>query len=53
MFHAVPHTVRNLLGVAFMALVQACGAAESPVALPAPAVDIPAAAAKGPQKAVF
>jgi len=53
MFHAVPRTVRKLTGVAFLALVQACGAAESPVALPTPAVDIPAAAAKGPQKAVF
>ena len=53
MFHAVPRTVRNLTGVVLMALVQACGAAESPVALPAPAVDIPAATAKGPQKAVF
>jgi peptide-methionine (S)-S-oxide reductase len=53
MFHAISPTVRNLLGVTFLALVQACGAAESAVALPAPAVDIPAAAAKGPQKAVF
>ena len=47
MVHAVSRTVRNLTGVVFMALVQACGAAESPVALPAPAVDIPAATVKG------
>ena len=54
MFHAVPRAVRNLLGAVLLMLAQACGAVgESPVALPAPAVDIPAAAAKGPQKAVF
>ena len=53
MFHTVSRTIRSLLGVALLTLVQACSAAESAVALPAPAVDIPAAAAKGPQKAVF
>jgi peptide-methionine (S)-S-oxide reductase len=42
-----------LLGLLLMAGVQACGAAGSAVSLPVPATDIPAAAAKGPQTAVF
>ncbi len=53
MFHAVPPRARRLLGISLLALVQACGAAESAVTLPAPALDIPAADAKGPQTAVF
>jgi peptide-methionine (S)-S-oxide reductase len=42
-----------LLGLVLMAIVQGCGAAGSAVSLPAPATDIPAVAAKGPQTAVF
>jgi peptide-methionine (S)-S-oxide reductase len=42
-----------LLGLVLMASMQACGAAGSAVSLPVPAADIPAAAAKGPQSAVF
>ena len=43
-----------LLGLALLALVQACGAADTPTSLPAPAMDIPpAAAGKGPQTVVF
>ena len=53
MFRVIPHTVRGLLGIALLVLTQACGAAESAVALPAPAMDIPAASVKGPQTAVF
>ena len=53
MFRVIPHTVRGLLGIALLMLTQACGAAESAVALPAPAMDIPAASVKGPQTAVF
>ena len=53
MFRAIPPKTRVLLGVSLLSLVQACSAASSAVALPAPAVDIPAAAAKGPQTAVF
>ena len=48
-----PHPVSWLAGLALLALVQGCGAAESAVALPAPAIDIPVKAAVGPQKAVF
>ena len=53
MFRIIPHTVRGLLGIALLILTQACGAAESAVALPAPAMNIPAASVKGPQTAVF
>jgi peptide-methionine (S)-S-oxide reductase len=53
MFRAIPPKTRVLLGISLLSLVQACSAASSAVALPAPAVDIPAAAAKGPQTAVF
>jgi peptide-methionine (S)-S-oxide reductase len=53
MFRAVPPKVRLFLGFSLLTLVQACGAAERAVALPEPALDIPAAAAKGPQTAVF
>jgi len=53
MFRIIPHTVRGLLGIALLMLTQACGAAESAVALPAPAMNIPAASVKGPQTAVF
>ena len=53
MFRIIPHTVRGLLGIALLVLTQACGAAESAVALPAPAMNIPAASVKGPQTAVF
>lgn len=42
-----------LLGLGLMAVVQACGAAGSAASLPAPAIDIPAAAGRGAQTAVF
>ncbi len=53
MFKAIPRQASMLLGLALLTLVQACGAAERAVTLPAPAVDIPASAVKGPQTAVF
>jgi len=53
MFQAIPPKARKLLGISLLTLVQACGAAENAVTLPAPALDIPAADAKGPQTAVF
>jgi len=53
MFQAIPHQVRMLLGIPLLLLVQAAGAAEVAVVLPAPAVDMPAASVKGPQTAVF
>jgi peptide-methionine (S)-S-oxide reductase len=42
-----------LVGLALMAVIQACGAANSAVSLPAPAIDVPAAAGGAPQTAVF
>jgi peptide-methionine (S)-S-oxide reductase len=42
-----------LLGLALMALVQACTAASSATPLPAPALDVPPAAGSAPQTAVF
>ena len=45
--------VSLLAGLALLALVEGCGAAESAVKLPAPTTDISAATAKGPQTAVF
>ena len=51
--HASMRQTSMILGLALMTLVQACGAAESTAALPGPAADISAAAAKGPQTAVF
>ena len=43
-----------LFGLSLLALVQACGAADTAPSLPAPAMDIPpATAGKGPQTAVF
>jgi peptide-methionine (S)-S-oxide reductase len=53
MLKAISRRVPLLLGLALLTLVQACGAAERAVSLPAPAVDIPASASKGPQTAVF
>jgi len=53
MFDAIPRKATLWLGITLLTLVQACGAAERAVALPAPAVDIPASMAKGPQTAVF
>jgi peptide-methionine (S)-S-oxide reductase len=53
MFQTIPRPIPLLLGLALLTLVQACGAAERAVSLPAPAVDIPASASKGPQTAVF
>lgn len=42
-----------LVAMGLMAVMQVCGAATPAVTLPAPAVDVPAASAKGPQTAVF
>jgi peptide-methionine (S)-S-oxide reductase len=53
MFRALLPGARVLLGLSVLLLVQACSAASSAVVLPAPVVDIPATAAKGPQTAVF
>ena len=53
MFPIISHSIRGLLGIALLMLIQTCGAAESAVALPAPAIDIPAVSVKGPQTAVF
>ena len=53
MFKSIPRQASLLLGLAVLTLVQACGAADSAVALPAPTTDIPATSAKGPQTAVF
>jgi peptide-methionine (S)-S-oxide reductase len=53
MFQTIPPRTRKLLGISLLTFVQACSAAESAVTLPAPALDIPAAVAKGPQTAVF
>ena len=53
MFKAIPRRASMLLGLALLALVQACGATNSAVPLPAPATDIPAASASGLQTAVF
>jgi peptide-methionine (S)-S-oxide reductase len=53
MFQAIPRPVRMILIPCLLACIQACTAAESAVALPPPALDIPASSAKGPQTAVF
>jgi peptide-methionine (S)-S-oxide reductase len=53
MFKSIPRQASMLLGLAVLTLVQACGAADSAVVLPAPTTDIPATSAKGPQIAVF
>jgi len=45
--------VRRLLGTCLLVCMQACGAAESAVALPPPAIDIKASAVPGLQTAVF
>jgi peptide-methionine (S)-S-oxide reductase len=53
MFHAFHRAVAGLLAAGLLLAVQACGAASSAVSLPTPAVDVPAAQAKGAQTAVF
>jgi peptide-methionine (S)-S-oxide reductase len=53
MIRVIPHDLRGPVAMALLMLAQICGAAESAVALPAPAMDIPAASVKGPQTAVF
>ena len=53
MFEFHPRRASGLLGLVLLATVQGCGAAGSAVSLPAPATDVPAAATKGPQSAVF
>ena len=53
MVGALFRPVSALLAAGLMTVIQACGAAESAVALPPPAVDIPANATRAPQTAVF
>jgi peptide-methionine (S)-S-oxide reductase len=53
MIQSITLGTRMLMGISLLTLVQACSAADSAVTLPAPALDIPAASAKGPQTAVF
>ena len=53
MLQAIPRPVRMLLGIPLLLLMQVVGAAQIAVTLPAPAMEMPAAAAKGPQTAVF
>jgi peptide-methionine (S)-S-oxide reductase len=53
MFEFLARHGSALLGVGLMAIMPACGAAGGAVSLPAPAADVPAAAGKGPQTAVF
>ena len=48
-----PSKMRMLLAMSLMTLFGAAGAAVTAVVLPAPAVDVSAATAKGPQTAVF
>ena len=50
---AMARPIASVVAACMLMAVQACGAASSAVVLPAPAVDIPAATAKGPQTAVF
>jgi peptide-methionine (S)-S-oxide reductase len=53
MFDAFHRPAAAFVAAGLLLAVQACGAASSAVSLPAPAADIPAAEAKGPQTAVF
>jgi len=53
MFSLLRPQLLGLLTLGLMATSQACSAASGGAALPAPAVDIPASTAKGPQTAVF
>jgi len=53
MFRALRFKARALLGIGILSLTQACSATSTTVVLPAPVVDIPAAAVRGPQTAVF
>ena len=53
MFQSISRTVRTVLGPCLLACIQACTAAESTVAIPPPALDLPASSAKGLQTAVF
>ena len=53
MCNAVRRKIRMLLAMSLMTLFGALDATATAVVLPAPAVDVPAAAAKGPQTAVF
>jgi peptide-methionine (S)-S-oxide reductase len=53
MFEAIPRRVRTFLVPCLFACIQACTGAESAVALPPPALDIPASSVTGPQTAVF
>jgi peptide-methionine (S)-S-oxide reductase len=53
MFAAIARRAPVLLGLGLLTLIEACVAAEGAVSLPAPKMDVPAAAVKGPQTAVF
>jgi len=53
MLHSFYRRAAAVLTLGLMAAIQACGAAESAVALPPPVRDIPAAAPKAQQTAVF
>jgi peptide-methionine (S)-S-oxide reductase len=53
MLHSLYRRASTVLSLGLVAALQACGAAESAVALPAPAADIPATAPKTLQTAVF
>ena len=53
MIRTVVKPFSMLLALGLLATVSVCGASSKPVALPPPASDISAPAAKGPQKAVF
>ena len=53
MFRRLPGRLSALLTVASLTLIQACGAASPAVTLPPPATDVPAAAGRGMQTAVF
>jgi peptide-methionine (S)-S-oxide reductase len=53
MFEILARRGSALLGLALMTIVQACNAAGGAVSLPAPAIDVAAAAGKGAQTAVF
>ena len=53
MFQSISRPIRTVLGPCLLACIQACTAAESTVAIPPPALDLPASSAKGLQTAVF
>ncbi len=50
---SIARTFTAVVAAGMLLAMQACGAASGAVTLPSPATDIPAAAGKGPQSAVF